>query len=208
MALTYGLTEATSQVATAPPEAVRRKPESMGHPLPGVGVAIRTPDPTTPGEILVRGPTVALLPPEPTTAPDDGGPRPSVHLDAEGWLHTGDLGILDDDGELRVTGRLSDRIVTGGVTVEPGEVERILLQHPALAEVAVVGAPDAEWGERIVAFIQPTDPRNPPASEELTGFAEERLSSARRPRRFVLVETLPRTATGKIDRSALRARLG
>jgi o-succinylbenzoate---CoA ligase len=208
VALTYGLTEATSQVATAPPEAVRRKPESMGRPLPGVGVAIRTPDPSTPGEILVRGPTVALLPPEPTAAPDDGGPRPSVHLDAEGWLHTGDLGILDDDGELHVTGRLSDRIVTGGVTVEPGEVERILLQHPALSEVAVIGASDPEWGELIVAFIQPTDPRNPPSSEELAGFAKDRLSSSRRPRRFVLVDTLPRTPTGKVDRPTLRTRLG
>lgn len=208
VALTYGLTEASSQVATAPPEAVRRKPGSVGRPLSGVAVAIRTPDPSTPGEILVRGPTVALLSPVPPGSPGDGRTSPSVHLDTEGWLHTGDLGTLDEDGELRVTGRLSDRIVSGGVTVEPGEVEAVLLGHPGVAEAVVIGVPDPDWGERIVAFVQPTDPDEPPSPEALAEYARGRMYSSKRPRRFILLDTLPRTATGKIDRSALRAHTG
>ncbi|MEX2531285.1 MAG: class I adenylate-forming enzyme family protein [Gemmatimonadota bacterium] len=208
VALTYGLTEASSQVATAPPEAVRRKPGSVGRPLSGVGVAIRTPDPSTPGEILVRGPTVALLSPVPPGGPGDGRTSPSVRLDAEGWLHTGDLGTFDEDGELRVTGRLSDRIVSGGVTVEPGEVEAVLLGHPGVGDAVVIGVPDPDWGERIVAFVQPMVRDEPPSPEALAEYASGRLSSSKRPRRFILVDTLPRTVTGKIDRAALRAHTG
>src|SRR3546814_8810548 len=107
-----------------------------GHPLPGVEVRIEG------GEILVRGPMVA-------TAYRDGTPV----VDAEGWLHTGDLGDLDD-GVLTVHGRRGDMIISGGENVHPDPVERRLRQHPAIADAAVVGRPDPEWGQRVVAVVE------------------------------------------------------
>lgn len=199
IALTYGMTEASSQVATAPPARVRQKPGTVGRALPDVVVRVDEPDADGVGELLVRGPTVAPLPPqdEPTT-------RPSVYLDASGWLHTGDLGRMDDEGDLWISGRISDRIVTGGVTVEPAEVEASLLAHPDVAAVVVVGVPDPEWGERIRAVVVPTNPSDPPATEDLLAFAGAHLSAARRPREVRFLDELPRNASGKVDRSVLR----
>jgi o-succinylbenzoate---CoA ligase len=194
VALTYGLTEASSQVATATPDQVRRKPGSVGRPLPGVDVTILEPDPTGVGELLVRGPTIALLP------VGAGGP---VHLDAGGWLHTGDLGRRDADGDLWITGRASNRIVSGGVTVDPGEVEAVLLSHPDVAEVAVVGAPDERWGERVVAVVVPVDPAAPPTLEGILEFGRSRMGAAKRPRELRLVAALPRNPNGKLDRGRL-----
>jgi o-succinylbenzoate---CoA ligase len=199
VALTYGLTEATSQVATAPPELVRRKPGTVGPPLPGVGVALGERDASGTGEILVRGPTVALLPP--------GNRTPSVRMDAAGWLHTGDLGRLDEDGDLWITGRLSDRIVSGGVTVDPAEVEEVLGGHPAVGEVAVVGLSDPEWGERVVAALTARDPGHPPMAAELDAWCRERLGPGKRPRTFRILEGFPRNPNGKVDRRALRSLL-
>jgi o-succinylbenzoate---CoA ligase len=202
VALTYGLTEASSQVATAPPGKVREKPGSVGRPLPGVEVKVTGPDESGVGEILVRGPTVAPLPPWVE------GPRPAaVCVDGHGWLHTGDLGRIDDEGDLWVVGRSSDRIVTGGVTVEPGEVVAVLLEHPQVREAAVLGLPDPEWGERIAAAVVPLDPDAPPSLAELSGFCRDRLASARRPRVFCVLQALPRNTHGKVDRQALRSHL-
>jgi o-succinylbenzoate---CoA ligase len=196
VALTYGLTEATSQVATAPPDEVRRKPGAVGHPLPGVEVTILAPDAEGVGEVRVRGPTVALLPPGPSRGS-------TVHVDAAGWLHTGDLGRRDGDGDLWIVGRASDRIVSGGVTLEPGEVEAVLLRHPAVGDVAVVGVPDPEWGERVVAVVVPADPGAPPSLEEILDFARGHLSSAKRPRELRIRSALPRNANGKVERGRL-----
>jgi O-succinylbenzoic acid--CoA ligase len=181
LALTYGLTEATSQVATAPPELVRAKPGTVGAPLPGVDLRI-----APGGEILVRGATVA---------PGQGG--------ADGWLHTGDLGRLDGDGHLWVTGRISSRIISGGVNVDPAEVEAVLRTHPGVRDVAVVGVPDPEWGERVVAALV-VDGR-PRVREELDNLARLVLSPAKRPRDFREVGSLPRNPNGKVDRAGVRA---
>lgn len=198
VALTYGLTEATSQVATAPPDEVRRKPGTVGRPLPGVEVAIPGADAEGVGEILVRGPTVAFLP---VVSPMKDGS--SVQLDVRGWLHTGDLGRRDGDGDLWITGRASDRIVTGGVTLEPGEVEAVLLQHPSVREVAVVGVPDETWGERVVAVVVPVDPGAPPSLGEILEFARTQLTAAKRPRELRICSELPRNASGKVERRRL-----
>ena len=229
VALTYGLTEATSQVTTASPDEVREWPGAVGRPLEGVSVRIGAesrsqgtgsePDfglesgigsvPGRIGEILVRGSTVAPLRPwepgaEGELPPD---PPPTVYIDGQGWLHTGDLGWLDEAGVLRVTGRASDRILTGGVTVEPGEVEEVLLEHPAVAEVGVVGLPDPEWGERIAAGVIPSASYPPPDPTMLLDFAGARLASARRPRTLKILKALPRNANGKLDRERLRGLL-
>ena len=181
LALTFGLTEACSQVATAPPGLVRTKPGTVGPPLPGVELQI-----SPGGEILVRGPTVA----------------PGME-EEDGWLHTGDLGHLDADGHLWVTGRISQRLISGGVNVDPAEVEAVLRSHPGIREAVVVGLPDPEWGERVVAVLVPESP-DWNRFEELDRLTRAVLSAPKRPRDFRVVETLPRNANGKVDRSRVR----
>lgn len=181
IALTYGLSEASSQVATAPPPLVRKKPGTVGPPLDGAEVRIGSD-----GTIHVRGPMVV---------PGKGN--------AEGWLETGDLGTLDEDGDLWVTGRAAHRIITGGLTVDPGEVEAVLRRHPSIEDAAVVGVPDPEWGERLVAAVVVSGTESP-APGVLEDFVRIRLSPGKRPRAYRFVRALPRNSNGKVHRSRLR----
>ena len=188
VALTYGLTEAASQVATAPPARVRAKPGTVGRPLAGIEVRIHPAAGAASGgvgEIRVRGRTVP------------------GELLVDGWLRTGDLGRRDAEGDLWITGRVSERIITGGVNVSPGEVEAALLGHPAVREVAVFGATDPEWGERVVALVVPEDPARPPSLAALLDYARPRLAPAKRPREVRIAAEVPRTAIGKLDRTRL-----
>ena len=124
-------------------------------------------------------------------------------FDTRGWLRTGDAGRLDDGGRLHFVGRLDDAIRTGGETVWPEEVERELLLHPKVRDVAVVGRPDPDWGARVVAFVVPADAAHPPRLDDLRGHVKESLAAFAAPRELVLVPSLPRTALGKVRRSAL-----
>ena len=137
------------------------------------------------GEILVAGPTVA-----PQAARDDG------------WLHTGDLGLLDDQGNLAVTGRAADTIVTGGENVAPAEVEAVLAAHPAVADVAVHGVPDPDWGERIVATIVRAAGTTA-TEQELAGYCRVRMARYKVPKEFRFSLDLPRTQSGKLLRRDL-----
>lgn len=197
VAVTYGLTEATSQVATATPDESRESPGSPGRPLPGVEVAL-----DGDGGIQVRGPTVArgLLEPD-----DDGEARLVPLTDDEGWLDTGDLGHLDDAGRLHVTGRRSDRIISGGVNVDPLEVEGVLLAHPSVVEASVVSVPDPEWGERVVAAVAFRRDGPFPGTEAVAAYLRGRLVGAKRPKEVRAVDALPRNPNGKVDRAAIRA---
>lgn len=193
VALTYGLTEATSQVTTAPPDRVRERPGALGRPLPGVELRIAARNERGVGEIQVRGPTVAPL------APTHEG----IGVGVNGWLRTGDLGRIDEEGDLHVVGRLSDRIISGGVTVEPAEIEAALLTHPGVSGVAVISEPDPEWGERVVAFVV-LGAEGAPDASDLTEWARSHLAPAKRPRRWVFLEALPLNTNSKVDRRALR----
>jgi fatty-acyl-CoA synthase len=128
----------------------------------------------------------------------------------DGWYHTGDLGSFDDEGYLSIVGRARDVIRTGGETVAPGEVEAALVSHPTVREVAVVGLPDAQWGEIVCAVVVP----QPGAAvavdlDELRAHAATRLASFKQPRRLELVHELPRTpATGQVQRTLLVERIG
>jgi O-succinylbenzoic acid--CoA ligase len=152
---------------------------SPGRILPGVDLEI-----AADGEVLVRGPMVA-----------------PAELSADGWLHTGDLGSLDEDGRLRVLGRIKELIITGGENVAPLEVEQALLAHPAVTDAGVAGLPDPEWGEAVTAFVVLGVPVD---SDELRGWCRERLEHFKVPKAIHAVERLPRSPGGKL----LRGRLG
>ena len=124
-------------------------------------------------------------------------------LDTEGWLHTGDLGSMDADGYCRIQGRLKDMIIRGGENIYPREIEDVLYTHPGIANVAVVGVPDPEWGEIVVAFVQ-LRPDQDLSGDELSAFCRERLASYKAPRIWRFVAQFPQTASGKIQKFLLR----
>jgi o-succinylbenzoate---CoA ligase len=152
--------------------------------------------PTDPdGEILVRGPMLFRR--------YRGDPDRTAAVLGDGWLRTGDLGRLDSGGRLVVLGRSDDLVISGGVNVHPDEVEAVLAAHPGVAEAAVAGRPDPEWGQRVAAFVVPRDPAHPPTLAELRAFVRERLAPAKAPRELVLVPELPRSPSGKLLRRLL-----
>jgi malonyl-CoA/methylmalonyl-CoA synthetase len=188
----YGMTETGMNVSN--PYDGERRPGTVGFPLPGVELRLAADK----GEIQLRGPNVFSRywgQPEATAAA----------FTADGWFRTGDIGRYDDDGYLRLVGRARELIITGGLNVYPREVEDVLLGHPDVADVAVAGMADAEWGEIVTAWVVPSRPSAPPAVAALTDFAAERLARFKCPRRVVFVEALPRNALGKVLRHELRA---
>ncbi len=200
---TYGLTEAASQVSTLSAGDALRRLGSAGLPLRDTALRIeaegRPASTGEAGEIIVSGPAVSpgYL----------GDPAATAGALRDGWLHTGDLGYVDEDGYLYVTDRRDDLIVTGGENVSPAEVESALLAHSAVAECAVVGLPDREWGAVVAAVIVPAGGCAVDGAA-LEAHLRERLAGYKLPRRFVLsAEPLPRTATGKLLRRVVRERL-
>ncbi len=177
---TYGLTEAASQVTTLSPQDARRKLGSAGRPLLTTHLRIQD------GEILVQGPVVA-----PGCADEDG------------WLHTGDLGWIDEEGFLYVEDRLGDLIISGGENVLPTEVEDVLLRHPDVADAAAVGRADPEWQQAVAAVVVLRDGATIGA-EDLRRHCAGLLASYKVPKRFEFVSELPRTPSGKLVRRALR----
>jgi O-succinylbenzoic acid--CoA ligase len=177
---TYGLTEACSQVTTLAPTDARRKLGSAGRPL--LTTHLRIED----GEILVQGPTVA-----------------PGSVDADGWLHTGDLGRIDEEGFLYVEDRMDDMIVSGGENVVPAQVEQVLLRHPEVADAAVVGREDPEWQQAVTAIVVLED-GSTATPDELRRHCAESLAGFKVPKRVELAAALPRTPSGKLMRRALR----
>ena len=190
----YGMTE-TIMLVSNPYDGPRR-PGTVGLPLPGVSVRL-TPREGGVAEIEVTGPNVF------------GGylDRPDATAEAftdDGWFRTGDLGVLDDDGYLRISGRAKELIITGGYNVYPREVEDALRGHPGVADVAVAGRPSTEWGEMVVAYVVPADAVDTAVLErDLTEWCAERLASYKRPRAWRWIDSVPRNALGKILRHEL-----
>ncbi|MEV0323788.1 FadD3 family acyl-CoA ligase [Streptomyces sp. NPDC050658] len=192
----YGLTESSGVVAICEPhESPQTLANTSGTALEGTELRIDAP-PGEPGEILTRGYHVmrGYL--------DDPGASAEA-VDADGWLHTGDVGVLDERGFLRITDRLKDMLVVGGFNVYPAEVEQVLRGHPAVVDAAVVGAPDGRLGEVGVAYCVPAAGATIDGAE-LTAYTRERLANFKAPRAFHSVPRLPHNPAGKVDKNALR----
>jgi acyl-CoA synthetase (AMP-forming)/AMP-acid ligase II len=128
-------------------------------------------------------------------------------VDVEGWLHTGDLGLIGTDGNVRIVGRLKEMYIRGGYNVYPAEVEATLFEHPGVVQAAVVGFPDPVLGERGAAFVIPADPAAPPTLDDLRNWCRERIADYKAPDRLVLVDAFPVNATHKVDKAALAAQI-
>lgn len=206
----YGLTETSSTVAVLTPEhhrqaasstdaTVRARLASVGQALPGLEITIRDPDGNVlpagqRGEVWVRGDQVA------------GEYLGRSALDPDGWFPTRDAGRLDEDGFLFLDGRLDDVIVRGGENLSPGEIEDVLAAHPAVAEAAVVGVPDQEWGEAVAAAVV-LRPGAAVDASELQAWVRSRLRSTRTPQRIQFRTDMPYSETGKLLRRVIRDEL-
>ena len=199
----YGLTEAGTVTGSKPDDDFEHIATTVG--VPWLGFDLRTVGesggataPGEPGEVVVRGDTVMrgyLDDPEATTAA----------IDADGFLHTGDLGVFDDDGYLRIVGRIKDMFIVGGFNAYPAEIENLLLRHPRIAQAAVIGVPDARLGEVGMAFVVLTaGPRIEPT--EIIEWSRDQMANFKAPRFVEFLDELPLNATGKVVKEELRAR--
>jgi acyl-CoA synthetase (AMP-forming)/AMP-acid ligase II len=190
----YGSTEAGPGTVLAHVD-LARKPGSVGLPQPGVDVRLEE------GEVCIKSELLM----------DGYFDQSDATADAlrDGWYHTGDLGSLDDEGYLSIVGRARDVIRTGGETVAPGEVEAALATHPSVREVAVVGLPDATWGEVVCAVVVPQPGAHDAVDlDELRAHSAGALAGFKQPRRLQIVDELPRTpATGQVQRPLLVERI-
>jgi long-chain acyl-CoA synthetase len=198
----YGLTE-TSPVTHCNPVFGERRAGSIGLPLPNVEARIVNPDTGLPvpwgsdevGELLVRGPNIMK---GYWNKPDDT----AATIDEDGWLHTGDIARMDEDGYFYIVDRKKDMIIASGYKVLPREVEEVLFSHPEVLEAAVAGVPDSYRGETVKAFIVPK-PGTAPTAEEITAFCRERLAPYKVPRQIEFRQELPKTQVGKVLRRVL-----
>jgi malonyl-CoA/methylmalonyl-CoA synthetase len=194
----YGMTE-TIMNLTNPYEGERR-PGTVGKPFPGQEariVHVRTREEITnsdPGEIQVRGPHVFKGYWQRPDATEES-------FDSEGWFNTGDLGWRSDDGYFTISGRARELIISGGYNIYPREIEEVLMAHDAVAEAAVLGAPDPEFGEQVVAVIVARpDTDQERLRDELIAWCRDQLASYKKPRRILFIDALPRNAMGKVQK--------
>jgi long-chain acyl-CoA synthetase len=194
----YGCTESATIISSTPANAPR--PGSVGKPVAGCEVSIQDeqsqPVPAgTDGEICVRSPGVMTG--------YWNSPALNASVLAGGWLHTGDIGHVDDDGYLYVVDRKKDLILRGGFNVFPRDVEEVLLEHPDVTQAGVVGRPDPRLGEEVAAFVA-LRPGATATADELTAYAKQHLAANKYPRDIRIVPGIPLTSVGKLDRKKLR----
>jgi acyl-CoA synthetase (AMP-forming)/AMP-acid ligase II len=202
----YGQTELSPIVTqTCPDDSPDDNRGTAGRPLWNVDVAVLDPAGGvvplgTDGEICARGYQSMI-------GYFDMPTETAATLDPDGWLHTGDLGRMDSRGYVTVTGRLKDMIIRGGENIYPREVEDVLRQHPAVANVAVVGLPDAQWGETVAAVVQVAPGSGTPGATELHAFVRERLAPHKTPKSWFVSDALPSNAMGKLQKFRLREQI-
>ena len=195
----YGMTEAAHQMASNPLPPGTRKPGTVG-PGTGVRIGILGPDGSElpagqPGEVVIAGPNVI-----------DGyedNPAANAASFTAGWFRTGDQGVIDDDGYLRLTGRIKELINRGGEKIAPREIDDALLSHPAVADAVAFGVPHPVWGEEVAAAVVL---RRPVSESELVAWCRDRLAPFKCPGKLHIVDAIPKTATGKVQRLDVAAR--
>jgi fatty-acyl-CoA synthase len=204
--IVYGQTEASPIITqTRLDDSPINKSETIGQPQPQQEVKIVDPvtgetvPPGTIGEICARGYNVML-------GYYDMPEATAETIDADRWLHTGDLATMDDLGYLRIEGRLKDMVIRGGENLYPREIEELLFTHPAVAEVAVLGVPDDKWGEELAAVIRLAPGHEGTTDQELRAFVRERLAPQKAPRIWAFLDELPMTPSGKVQKFVLRER--
>jgi acyl-CoA synthetase (AMP-forming)/AMP-acid ligase II len=192
----YGMTEASHQMCSNPRPPAARKPGSVG---PGTGISVGIMDdagnllPTGQrGEVVIKGPNVV--------AGYENNPEANAKSFTNGWFRTGDQGFLDENGYLTLVGRLKELINRGGEKIGPREIDEVLLAHPAIAEAVCFGVPHPSWGEEVAAAVVLKEPVE---EAEIMAFCKERLAEFKRPKKIYVTQTIPRTATGKIQRGAV-----
>ena len=201
----YGLTEGGTASATAPDDDVETIATTVGRPRPGFELRIadsqgRQVAPGEPGEILLRGGSIMshyLDDPEATAAA----------LSPDGWLRTGDLGVVDGSGCLRIVGRAKDMFIVGGFNAYPAEIENALLRHPDIRQAAVIGVPDHRLGEVGMAFVV-LRPGAATTGADIVAWSRDQMANYKVPRQVELVDELPLNATGKVMKETLRERAG
>ena len=210
----FGQTETTSTLTVLGPDDHRldgpsaevernlKRLTSVGKPLPDVEVQIfdeenKPISANEIGEVVIRTPRVmkGYAGQESATA---------ALLDADGWLHTRDMGYLDEDGYVYLVGRKDDIIIRGGENIAPAEIEAVLHAHPSVDEAAVIGVPDVDWGQKIAAFVA-LRPGKTASSDELSEFCRQRLASFKKPEVIRFVDALPKNPLGKILKKELKA---
>ncbi len=198
----FGQTEASCSITgTRAGDSPEDKAETIGLPLPQIEVRVVDPDtgdvvPTgTAGEICTRSYAVMH-------GYFDNPDATAAALDPEGWLHTGDLGSMDERGYCKIVGRLKDMIIRGGENIYPAEIEELVFSHSAVGDVAVVGVPDDKWGEQVVAFVR-LSPESEATADDLEQFVRTQLAPHKVPRDWIFVDALPMTASGKVQKFVL-----
>ena len=199
----YGATEVGTTCMITSPEWLEH-PGSVGRAIPPFTALVVDDDgnelpPNTEGRLFFADATGRGV-----VYPNDPEKTAAAHL-RPGVFTLGEIGYLDDDGYVYITDRFSDMIVSGGANIYPAEAEQVLLEHPGVADVAVIGVPHPDMGEAVKALVVPADPADPPSADELIAFCRERLSGYKCPRSVDIVETVGRTTMGKVNKRALRA---
>jgi len=192
----YGLTETGTATSTSPEDDFETVATTVGRPRPGFELRIDSAATGEAGEVVIKGPTVMagyLDDPDATAAT----------LSADGWLKTGDLGVLDERGYLRIVGRIKDMFIVGGFNAYPAEIENVLLRHPDIKQAAVIGIPDERLGEVGMAFLVTSA-----APDEILTWCRDQMANYKVPRRIEVVDELPMNATGKVMKDVLRERAG
>jgi fatty-acyl-CoA synthase len=203
MTIAYGQTEASPVITqTRTDDSVERRVTTVGKALPGLEVRIVDPGtgrecaPGVQGELWARGFTIMA-------GYFDKPEETAKAIDAEGWLHTGDLATVDEEGYFKITGRLKDMVIRGGENIYPREVEEFLFTHPAIREVQCFGVPDAKFGEQLAAWVRVKD-GSPLSEEEIREFCSGKISHFKIPHYVRIVDEFPMTVTGKVQKYKMR----
>ncbi|BBZ03786.1 fatty-acyl-CoA synthase [Mycolicibacterium chitae] len=206
VAICYGMTE-TSPVSTQtrPSDTLVQRTGTVGTAGPHLEIKVVDPDSGeivargAPGELCTRGYSVM--------AGYWNDPKKTAEvLDADGWMHTGDIAVMDDDGYVAITGRIKDMVIRGGENVYPREIEEFLYQHPDVIDAQVVGVPDERYGEELMAWLRIREGAAPPTAESIREFCAGRIAHYKIPRHVAVIDDYPMTVTGKVRKIELRER--